>query len=68
VLDPILTDGLTMEDLPDLRTRVRAAIEATRNDLRVEHGFVTPVMNADESAAALAADERSSGTEPKNAS
>jgi len=40
VLEPISTEGLTMDDLSDLRDRVRAAIEAGRQALRDEHGYV----------------------------
>jgi 1-acyl-sn-glycerol-3-phosphate acyltransferase len=61
VLEPIPTDGLTTDDLSDLRNRVRAAIEQGRQDLRDEHGYVPPVITADEAAAAEAADASSSG-------
>lgn len=42
VLEPISTVGLTDDDLPELRKRVRAAIEQGRQDLRDEHGYVVP--------------------------
>ena len=42
VLDPISTEGLTIDDLPELRDRVRAAIEGARADLRREHGWTPP--------------------------
>lgn len=48
VLDPIPTDGLTEDDLSDLRDRVRAAIEQGRQDLRDEHGYVAPVIDPSE--------------------
>jgi len=38
VLDPISTEGLTMDDMPALRTQVRDVIIAARNDLRREFG------------------------------
>ena len=38
VLDPISTEGLTMDDMPALRTQVRDIIIAARDDLRREHG------------------------------
>jgi len=34
VLPPVETAGLTLDDLPDLKARVRSAIEAARDDLR----------------------------------
>ncbi|WP_420452706.1 lysophospholipid acyltransferase family protein [Ilumatobacter sp.] len=37
VLDPIPTDGLTRDDLDDLRDRVRDVIAAAREQLRAEH-------------------------------
>ena len=42
VLEPISTEGLTIDDLSALRDRVRAAIEAGRQALRDEHGYVAP--------------------------
>lgn len=36
VLDPISTEGLTRDDMDDLRTRVRDVIAAARDDLRRE--------------------------------
>ncbi len=63
VLDPIPTEGLTIDDLSDLRARVRAVIEEAREDLRTEHGYVPPVISAEESAAAAASDAASSGAD-----
>ncbi len=37
VLDPIPTEGLTMDDMSALRNRVHDAIAAARDDLRAEH-------------------------------
>lgn len=62
VLEPISTEGLTDDDLPELRIQVRAAIEAGRQALRDEHGYVPPVIDEAEAAAATAADDRLSGT------
>jgi 1-acyl-sn-glycerol-3-phosphate acyltransferase len=62
VLEPIPTEGLTEEDLPELRERVRAAIEAGRQALRDEHGYIPPVIDEAEAAAATAADDKLSGT------
>ena len=62
VLEPIPTDGLTEDDLADLRERVRAAIEQGRQDLRDEHGYVPPVIDAAEAAAAERADAETSGS------
>lgn len=42
VLEPIETAGLTREDLPALRDRVRELISDTRDQLRVEHGDIAP--------------------------
>ena len=67
VLDPIPTEGLTMNDLSDLRRQVRAAIERAREDLRTEHGYVPPVFTASEAAEALAADQARSGVEAERA-
>ena len=36
VLDPIPTEGLTMDDMPELRDRVRDVIAAARDELRAE--------------------------------
>jgi hypothetical protein len=36
VLAPIVTDGLTLDDLPELRDRTRATIDAGRRALRRE--------------------------------
>lgn len=38
VLEPIPTAGMTTADMPALRTQVREAIAAAREDLRAEHG------------------------------
>ena len=38
VLDPISTEGLTMDDMPQLRDRTRDAIVAARDELRAEFG------------------------------
>jgi 1-acyl-sn-glycerol-3-phosphate acyltransferase len=62
VLEPISTEGLTDDDLPALRDRVRAAIEQGRQDLRDEHGYVPPVIGEAEAAAAEAADALKSGS------
>ena len=62
VLEPIPTAGLTESDLPELRSRVRAAIEAGRQALRDEHGYVAPVYDPEVEAAALAADAKKSGS------
>jgi 1-acyl-sn-glycerol-3-phosphate acyltransferase len=39
VLEPVETTGLTLEDVPDLRERVRALIQAAHDDLRQELGL-----------------------------
>ncbi|MGB3735458.1 MAG: lysophospholipid acyltransferase family protein [Ilumatobacter sp.] len=44
VLEPIETTGMTREDLPALRDRVRDMISATRDELRAEHGYVAPQL------------------------
>ena len=62
VLEPIPTEGLTEDDLPELRNQVRAAIEAGRQALRDEHGYIPPVIDEAEAAAAIAADDKLSGT------
>src|SRR6056297_1013171 len=38
VLDPVPTEGLTMDDMPALRTKVRDIISTARDDLRREFG------------------------------
>jgi len=38
VLDPISTEGLTMDDMPALRERTREVIVAARDELRAEFG------------------------------
>jgi len=40
VLDPVPTDGLTLDDMPALRDRVRDVIVAARDDLRAEFADV----------------------------
>ena len=62
VLEPIPTEGLTENDLPELREKVRAAIEQGRQDLRNEHSYVPPVIGEAEAAAAEAADAARSGS------
>ena len=52
-----------MDDLADLRDRVRTVIEEGRAQLRREHGYVPPVISAEEAEAADAADAASSGAE-----
>jgi len=42
VLEPVSTEGLTIDDLPELRDRVRALIIAARDDLRREHDWSPP--------------------------
>jgi 1-acyl-sn-glycerol-3-phosphate acyltransferase len=42
VLEPISTEGMTMDDMPALRKRVREMIVAARADLRAEHGADEP--------------------------
>ncbi len=42
VLAPIETAGLTRDDLPALRDRVRDVIGAARDELRAEHGYIAP--------------------------
>jgi 1-acyl-sn-glycerol-3-phosphate acyltransferase len=37
VLDPVETTGLTLDDVPQLRDRVRRVIEQTRNEMRAAH-------------------------------
>jgi 1-acyl-sn-glycerol-3-phosphate acyltransferase len=61
VLEPISTEGLTENDLPELRERVRAAIEQGRQELRDQHGYVPPIIDEAEAAAAEAADAAASG-------
>jgi 1-acyl-sn-glycerol-3-phosphate acyltransferase len=43
VLEPVPTDGLTTDDLPELRDRVRTRISAARDELREKYGYVPPV-------------------------
>ncbi|MEZ7961826.1 MAG: lysophospholipid acyltransferase family protein [Ilumatobacter sp.] len=62
VLEPISTEGMTNDDLPELRSRVRASIEAGRQALRDEHGYVPPVQSAAETLAAEARDAQASGS------
>lgn len=50
VLEPIETAGMTRDDLPALRDHVRTLISATRDELRVEHGYVAS-DDADEAEA-----------------
>lgn len=45
ILEPVPTDGLTIDDLPLVRDRVRAMISQARDDLRAEHGYVSPVAS-----------------------
>lgn len=49
VLDPIETTGMTRDDLPALRDRVRDLISATRDELRREHGYVEPLLESETS-------------------
>jgi len=42
VLEPVSTDGLTKDDLPELRDRVRSMISDARADLREKYGYVAP--------------------------
>jgi 1-acyl-sn-glycerol-3-phosphate acyltransferase len=42
VLEPVPTEGLTAQDVPELRERVRALIQSARNDLRRELGIDPP--------------------------
>lgn len=46
VLQPIETTGMTREDLPELRDRVRDLIGTTRDELRSEHGVDAPRLKA----------------------
>jgi 1-acyl-sn-glycerol-3-phosphate acyltransferase len=43
VLEPVPTEGLTTDDLPELRDRVRTMISIARDDLRDKYGDVLPV-------------------------
>ncbi len=61
VLAPISTEAMTDADLPELRERVRAAIEEGRQQLRDEYGYTPPTIDEAEAAAALEADNKSSG-------
>lgn len=45
VLEPVSTEGLTINDLDDLRARLRTIIEDGRNQLRAEHGYVPSVVD-----------------------
>lgn len=51
VLEPVPTEGLTKQDLPELRDRVRAMISDARDDLRSEHGYVAPVLGIEPDSA-----------------
>ena len=62
MLEPISTEGMTNDDLPELRSRVRSSIEAGRQALRDEHGYVPPVQSAAETLAAEARDAQASGS------
>jgi 1-acyl-sn-glycerol-3-phosphate acyltransferase len=42
VLEPVSTDGLTKEDLPEIRDRVRTMISEARDELRAKYGYVPP--------------------------
>ncbi len=42
VLEPVSTDGLTKNDLPELRDRVQSMISDARADLREKYGYVAP--------------------------
>jgi 1-acyl-sn-glycerol-3-phosphate acyltransferase len=57
VLEPIETVGMTRDDLPALRDRVRLLVSEARDELRAEHGFVAPVGD---SADAQSADAEAS--------
>jgi len=46
VLEPIETTGMTRDDLPELRDRVRRLIGAARDELRLEHGDLAPLSEA----------------------
>ena len=43
VLEPVPTEGLTRDDLPELRDRVRTMISEARDELREKYGYVPPV-------------------------
>ena len=47
VLDPIETEGMTLDDLDTLRAKVRAAIVAGRDELRREIGRAPGAPGAD---------------------
>ena len=42
VLEPVSTVGMTRDDLPELRDRVRAMISDARAELRQKYGYVEP--------------------------
>jgi 1-acyl-sn-glycerol-3-phosphate acyltransferase len=42
VLEPVSTEGLTQDDLPELRDRVRSMISDARDELRQKYGDVPP--------------------------
>jgi len=52
VLEPVSTAGLSMDDVPALRDRVRATIDDARRALARELGVATPEESAEESAGA----------------
>ncbi len=56
------TEGMTNDDLLALRAQVRAVIEAGRQALRDEHGYVPPVYLKAEALAAEVRDAHASGS------
>ncbi len=44
VLEPIPTEGLTLEDLPELKERTRVVIDEARRELARELGLSTPLV------------------------
>jgi 1-acyl-sn-glycerol-3-phosphate acyltransferase len=48
VLEPVSTEGLTKDDLPELRDRVRTMISDARDELRAQYGYVA--LDASESS------------------
>jgi 1-acyl-sn-glycerol-3-phosphate acyltransferase len=66
VLEPISTEGMTMDDMPALRKQVREAIAAGRADLRSDHGADGPEPASEPSSATAKgpAPERASGPVP----
>ncbi len=42
VLEPVSTEGLTKDDLPEIRDRVRTVISEARDELRAKYGYVPP--------------------------